>query len=883
MADDDPRYGGTVGRSAREAGTAPIRIDPRWETLLSWPGKSPTQPGAPCHPAVCHMLDVAAVAEVLLEDETRPIDQALRDALCLLVALHDLGKIGPDFRAMIENGERQLFRHWEVSEAWLLGDDIEDALLKRLGCPAPTLRHLVAAIAGHHGRPPRAGGDDLDRMVLHARAGYRATPGRNAEADALDFARVCLELWPQASLASLTTRDAAILSWWLSGLTVAADWIGSSPDWFPADPAPATPRIHLDAARIRARLAVAAAGLAAPAVSEATLFSFRLRPMQAAARDIALPDGATLAFIEDETGSGKTEAALSLAHRMLRAGKGSGLFFALPTMATADAMFLRARRIVGDMFEQPPSLTLAHGRAGLSGAFREVQAGGGASDDVVCGPWLADSRRRALLATVGVGTIDQALLAALPTKFATLRHWGLSRKVLIVDEVHELGDPYLATELSTLLRLHAAQGGSAILMTATLPLAQRRDLAAAFAEGAGLAAPEPMPRDYPALTIVGGAHVADFGNAGSDTVSDLDAFRKKGPVVIRRIDTPGEAERVIREAARDGAACVWIRNSVDDAIAALEALRAAGVPADLLHARFALIDRKRAEARALDVFGKESGDARRGRVLVATQVVEASLDLDFDVMVSDLAPIASLIQRAGRLWRHMDRRPAGARPTRHPTLHVLAPDPDARISARWLHRLQPGGAWVYPVADQWRTARALAHAGEIRAPDGLRDLIERVHGPDAEPVPATLLRAEMLREGENQGILTLARQNVIAVEAGYRDGGGAADDREIPTRLGQKTRKLMLARDGVAPAPWADGLGASRPEAEMLSEVSASAARLSRCVLPDQTDPRITRLTSDWPDWRRASVTVCPVGADGAICDGLGYDPGIGLIFGDRS
>lgn len=65
-------------------------------------------------------------------------------------------------------------------------------------------------------------------------------------------------------------------------------------------------------------------------------------------------------------------------------------------------------------------------------------------DAPVCGDWLAVSRRRALLADIGVRTIDQALLAVLPTRFATLRNWGLSRKVLIVDEAHELGEPYLS-------------------------------------------------------------------------------------------------------------------------------------------------------------------------------------------------------------------------------------------------------------------------------------------------------------------------------------------------------------------------------------------------------------------------------------------------------
>ncbi|MBL4556870.1 MAG: DEAD/DEAH box helicase [Rhodobacteraceae bacterium] len=176
-----------------------------------------------------------------------------------------------------------------------------------------------------------------------------------------------------------------------------------------------------------------------------------------------------LAIIEDETGAGKTEAALILAQRMLLAGKGRGLFVALPTMATADAMFRRTVQVVGKLFGMGATLTLAHGRAGLSVDFRDiVDAAVKSEDDATCSQWLSESRRRALLADVGVGTIDQALLAVLPVKFQTLRHFGLSSKILIVDEVHELGEPYIGAELEALLRMHKAAGGSAILLTATL-------------------------------------------------------------------------------------------------------------------------------------------------------------------------------------------------------------------------------------------------------------------------------------------------------------------------------------------------------------------------------------------------------------------------------
>jgi CRISPR-associated endonuclease/helicase Cas3 len=406
-----------------------------------WPGKSPNFAGGIPHPAAYHMLDVAAVAERLLRQSSLP--KPLQDALILLVAMHDLGKIGAEFRDMLLNGKRQGKRHWEVTEALLRHHD--EMLGEAIG-GEPRLRYgLYAAAAGHHGRPPDCDSREFSRM--------QSACGAEALNDTGTFAAACLPLWPSASLNTINGLQATALTWWLPGLVAAADWVGSNPEWFPAVP-PAVPiAAYWTLARGRAQHAVQLAGLEGCGVSAKRLFCFDLRPMQQAALDVPMREGPMLAIIEDETGAGKTEAALLLAQRMMLAGKGRGLFFALPTMATSDAMFVRASSIVGRMFETAPSVTLAHGRAGVSEDFLDVVGRPAQNDDdITCAPWLADGRRRALLADVGVGTIDQSLLAVLPTKFSTLRLFGLASKILIVDEVHEVGDPYMATELAQLLR-----------------------------------------------------------------------------------------------------------------------------------------------------------------------------------------------------------------------------------------------------------------------------------------------------------------------------------------------------------------------------------------------------------------------------------------------
>lgn len=817
--------------------------------ILGWPGKSPLSPSLPEHPAVYHMLDVAAVAELLAARfGLRP---ALRDALILLAALHDLGKVNEAFRQMLRGGAWQAARHWQVTE--LLLREHDGLLELRLGSRRQRRAMLYAATAGHHGRPPGLSAEDEKRAMLRA--------GPAAVADAGMVIESFLDLWPDASLADLGKDEARVLSWWLPGLVAAADWIGSNAEWFPAVEAGPSPAHYLAEARGKAARAVAAAGMAGAAPAASPLFDFALRPMQAACAGVALPDGPMLAVIEDETGAGKTEAALILAQRMMLAGKGRGIYFALPTMATADAMFSRATATVGRMFADRPTLTLAHGRSGLSVPFRDLVAGApDAPDDVDCTQWLAEGRRRALLGDVGIGTIDQALLSVMPTRFHTLRHFALSSKILIVDEVHELGEPYLEVAMGELLRLHRMAGGSAILLTATLPLKQRARLMAHYA-----AAPADDPA-YPALTIAGGA-------ARRDLPRETGA---RGPVRVERLPDADAAIRLLKRASERGAACVWVRNAVDDAIAAVEALRAAGVEADLLHARFALCDRKRIEAGALARFGK-AGGGRRGRVLVATQVVEASLDLDFDVMISDLAPMAALIQRAGRLWRHMAQRPRAGRPAPEPVLYVVSPDPAMVEDDRWLSRVLERGAFVYPLDAQWRTADHLFRVGRIEAPAGLRGLIEAVHGAEAVPVPTVLEAREIESTGKGLAAAAQGWQNVVDLDRDFRAGGHAADDAEYPTRLGEPQVTLMLARmAGGRLVPWAGGEG---DEAWALSEVSASLRRLASLALPDQSAGAIAAVTAGWPEWKKAMTRLCPVAEDGTICEGLRYDANTGLVF----
>ena len=368
------------------------------------------------------------------------------------------------------------------------------------------------------------------------------------------------------------------------------------------------------------------------------------RPMQRLAGELLLGVGQQLIFIEDATGSGKTEAALLIAARMIEAGLGEGLYFALPTMATANAMHGRLTEIARNLFAnaeggRSPSVILSHGKSQVAASLARLVAipsgDGEETTAASCNEWIADDRRRAFFADVGAGTIDQAFLAILPKKHLTLRQYALAGRILVIDEAHCF-DAYMKEELGTLLRLHAMNGGSAIILSATLAEGVRRQIARNYYQGLGLtpkqaakAATRCTSGSYPLLT-----HLA------RDTVDEhaikLDA-RLARTVTFGRLDSRTDAIDAACDAADRGAAVLLICNAVDEAITVhegLTAMRPNGTT-HLFHARFAQGDRIAIEDTVLARFGRDAEPTRRaGHVLVATQVVEQSLDLDFDLVVS---------------------------------------------------------------------------------------------------------------------------------------------------------------------------------------------------------------------------------------------------------
>jgi CRISPR-associated endonuclease/helicase Cas3 len=835
--------------------------------------------GPGSHPLVAHSLDVAAVAVLLPWRGNIPIDPRM---LGFLVSLHDIGKYSRSFQAKAseywpaeslgpyESGTSGGTPHDEVG--WYLLEALQgDLFSEALGWKPSDPNHLWRAVAGHHGRPPQATSHGVPKNVLCD----------SCRAAAVEFVTAMRALFDPPDWKRPTERELVRLSWRLAGLTTLADWVGSRQAWFPYVPfaAVADPGGYFFGHALpRASAALAAAGLTisapAPFAGLRALFPdvTQSTPIQCWAETVQLPDGPSLSVIEDLTGSGKTEAALTLAHRLLADGRADGVYLALPTMATANAMFERLADSYRALFapDTHPSLALAHGHARLDPRFAASIAGDGRETPRVaqpadepaeshCASWLAEDRRRTLLAQAGVGTLDQALLAVLPVRHATLRLFGIAGKVLIADEVHAF-DPYMREELATLLRFHAALGGSAILLSATLPLKLRQKLVDAFRDGLGQKPVAMTGTAYPLATIAGATEILESPCAPREGLP-------RRVSVTRLTDAAAAADRLVAADAA-GAAAVWIRNTVDDAIEAVALLRSRRLSPLLFHARFAMQDRLEIEREVLRVFGRDSRGQMRNRVLVATQVVEQSLDIDFDVMVTDLAPADLLIQRAGRLWRHDRGLP---RCVPGPALLVVSPEPIDKPAADWINATLPGTAAVYrDHALLWRSARAVFQRGAIVTPDDMRPIIDEVFcdaAPNAVP-PALAPSADdaYARELSHIGI---AAQNVLNLRKGYeRNAGLWEPDTNTPTRLEDRphvTLRLALVR-GVAIVPYADDPDLRRAWA--LSEVQVARFRIAECPVPVGLEAEAARAKAGWGRWERDSPMVLLALL---TCDGEGY------------
>jgi CRISPR-associated endonuclease/helicase Cas3 len=732
-----------------------IQPIPTWQRLWAKTNRDNTK----THPLICHMIDVAQVTlifwnEVLTESVRNQLanilglnEKGAGQLIAFWAGLHDLGKASPCFQRKYKPAQNslskaglpfpKLFSRQACPHGTISTQVLFSLLAKENNLSARTAKQIARTLGGHHGTwpPPR----EVQRL--------KATQMGDETWDQVrkDLFIVLHDFFSPPQIEYLNGSQVEINAFLtlLSGLVSTADWIGSIEKYFPYREAPIDPVEYAQQASEQAYQALNTLGWIGwqppqQTVSFQDLFPFPPYQMQEAVIDLAEQlDHPSLVIIEAPTGTGKTEAALYLADHWAHVCQQRGLYVAMPTMATSNQMFGRVKEVLENRYQDSlVNLHLIHSQARWSEDMKEIQLktfdereGG----TVAAMGWFLP-RKRSLLATFGVGTVDQTFLSVLQTRHFFVRLLGLSHKTVIFDEVHAY-DTYMSTLFQRLLGWLRSIGTSVVILSATLTNQSRQELLKSYA---GVEQEDMPDISYPAIT---------WAMEGQIGVVPLEASQSR-KVALQSIERdPEDIVDYLENALQAGGCAAVICNTVGRAQRLYRAFRDEGLVADqnliLFHARFPSVWRDQIERKVLSRFGKNGDNRPEKAIVIATQVIEQSLDLDFDVMISDLAPIDLLIQRAGRLHRHQrDNRPASLS---SPCLLVAGPSIDEES-------LDFGpDTYIYERYVLVRTYLALQDRDEMMLPEDTEMLIEAVYGEAqdsiVEPSPAL---GEALKKARSQ-------------------------------------------------------------------------------------------------------------------------------------
>lgn len=803
------------------------------------------------HSLVAHSADVAAVMERLLASPVvsarlarlagvDALDPVTVARLVVLAAVHDMGKANRGFflRASPEpQGLRAghikpvvdlLARGaWTSAARWVPSTTqrrlIDPLRLDRLALWTGGFAGLLPvldAVLAHHGRLPLPG--NPDRRLWEAADGYDPV---------VELARLgdTLEIWCPAAFEAeplrLTVTPRFLHAF--AGLLMLADWMGSDALFFAFDPGPDPHRI--DHARIAAAQAAGRTGIGTDAardrigtvadVSSPILGAGRKpRPIQTAIGSVALPpagwrDGSIVAM-ESETGSGKTEAAIIHFARLFRTGAVDGLYLALPTRSAAVQIHGRVVACLEALLgaDAPPVVLAVPGYIRVDDADGvrlpeyAVQWPDDRTDTLRDRGWTAEHPKRFLAAAVAVGTIDQLLLGGLDVRHAQLRSSPMLRQLLVIDEVHA-SDVYMEAILRHLLDQHVRAGGHALLMSATLGTAARARFVGDADAGDWPSLDVRAALPYPAIHGAG-IHPTACRIAGGPV--------KRVAVELLEDDDPDHALALRAVAAAGaGARVLVIRNRVDDARRTAEVVAAlsADAPghvfrckevATVHHGRFAPADRRLLDAALESALGAGS---RAPVICVTTQTAEQSLDIDADLLLTDLCPADVLLQRIGRLHRH--DRPT--RPANFATARIVVNAPsEARLDDLLTEKGQVRGRLlglgkVYPdLLGLVATRRTLVELGVLDLPRHNRLLVEcATDRSDLYELAAGLGPKWRAHWQEIEGIRGAARVHARFGMLAFDQPLRPSDDRDlgaaIRTRLGLDSRSAVLADAPLGP------------------------------------------------------------------------------------
>lgn len=870
--------------SSTMAATNGYGISPRTAQLWAKTGS-----GQAWHSLGAHLVDAALVANRLwcswLSPRSRewlsePFggDEERGGAFfSWLAGCHDLGKASPAFQIQVQwlaqplreagfNLPKALPKRSEAPHALVSAASIGSLLNEGYGWPVATTTGVASILGGHHGWFPPEGfaSQPRRRPELYGWSQDPADPWMKARRELLDLAAEVSGA--KHLLADMATCDhGRPRELALSGFIVLADWISSNEMLFPYTSASFAPA-YVEIARHHAGDALGKIGWQrwSPKVVDARedwfdrRFGFSPNKVQQAAIAAAsTPTAPGLMFIEAPMGVGKTEAALGAVEAIASGKSLGGVFVGLPTQATSNQMFVRTTRWLERLGPGTFVVELAHGKAQEVEAYRElrgkpscVDCDGDHETVVTAEDWFGGSKQR-LLAPFVVGTVDQVLMSSAKVRHVALRQVGLIDKVVVIDEVHAY-DAHMSVFLRRSLRWLGAAGVSVLLLTATLPPRARRRLAEAYVGGSV----ELDEVGYPSVTTVSVSGAVTSQTVALETapvwvqISILDEEPKEssGAAFIAKVMSLVEM----------GANVLVVRNTVNRAQRDYRSLVATLGPdsVTLLHSRFMSADRLSKEQWLVQHFGPQ-GSRPTGHVVVGTQVLEQSLDVDFDALVTDMAPIDLVLQRVGRVWRHPGvSRPSGLTAP----LLVLA---GMKRNADAPPQFPVGSRLIYGEHLLVRTAALLDGRADVEVPGDVPELIAKAYG-DAEIVPMTW------SEGADAAALEWAAQE--------RAQEAKADQFAIP-EPDQLPNLLELCRFGIDGRDDDPAVQAAVRDSDVSVEVVLGRSGVGKGVLcgevhvPLQTRPDPVQVQAALSCTLRLPSWVTPVALDLGIPEGWQEHP----------
>ena len=840
------------------------------------------------HSLLDHMTDVAACFLALAEcvairrnleqSAGRHLDTVDLQRLAVLVFLHDVGKANSGFQSRRWQPPERPPGDWPTTpfghgpEGWeLIAGRVPNAEHFAAGLPIAEIVawgdeavcELLQASISHHGRPLGENHAQQTALIWKPvldKSGAVLYDPATILASMDDRLRQSYPLAFVGCDRPLPDKPAFVHLF--AGLVQLADWLGSDTreGFFPYT---VSGENRIQSAPERAIYAVRSIGLDVntwrnelcnqPPVFNNAFSVAEARPMQLAAADLSLGN---IVVLEAETGSGKTEAALWRFVQLFQAGEVDSLYFALPTRTAASQLYKRVFDFVTRLWplnapvvvRALPGYEAADDQIKISLPDFKVLWPDRPADEVAHQRWVAESPKRFLAATIAVGTIDQALLGALKVRHAHMRHALLARSLLVVDEVHA-SDAYMTVLLEKLLQAHLKTGGQAMLLSATL---------GSTARSRYLNIGHQKKLIQPSLTDACAVPYPAVSSRNASGIQLQQAARNPQHKTVHwatedAMDDPMRIATRAALAAAQGARILVVRNTVPAAVATLKALEqlALAQGGDWLfkvngvstvhHSRYSRQDRPLLDKEVEAQLGKQRQDFK-GRVIIGTQTLEQSLDIDADLLITDLCPMDVLLQRIGRLHRHV--RPDEERPEgfRQPRAWILTPagndlTPMLKRARNGLGRFHDGGG-VYPDLRMIEATKRLIEAQPSRQiPADNRVLVEHATHTDALQAIEKKLGADWQKlgqaiEGDTSARRGLGHLHTLPYDDAFSDVTFPDSDQKIATRLGAADR--LVTFDPPQPGPFKQDVRQLALRHHQLPEgVSPDAVPTGIAALPD--------------------------------------------------